>query len=218
MLNKFERTSVLCFWTGGSKMDKLSARQKEILEFIRRSIDRHGYPPSVREIGAAVGLSSSSTVHAHLMQLAKKGFIKRDRTKPRAIEVTGYNAPIVHVPVVGRVAAGEPILAVENIEDTFPLPLNFLKSSDDLFMLTVRGDSMIKVGILDGDYIIVRQQNSADDGDIVVALLGDNATVKRFFREADAVRLQPENDALEPIISKDVTVLGRVVGIVRNLE
>lgn len=196
----------------------LSARQMAILNFIQETIDRRGYPPSVREIGEAVGLKSSSTVHAHLVNLQKKGYIKRVPTKPRAIELTGDNTPVVRIPIVGRVAAGEPILAVENIEDTFPLPANFLKTTNNVFMLRVRGDSMINAGIYDGDFVIVRQQNTADNGDIVVALLGEEATVKRFFKEKDGVRLQPENDALEPIISKDVAVLGKVVGVLRKLE
>ncbi|NPV28319.1 MAG: transcriptional repressor LexA [Firmicutes bacterium] len=196
----------------------LSTRQMAILNFIQETIDRRGYPPSVREIGEAVGLKSSSTVHAHLVNLQKKGYIKRVPTKPRAIELTGDNTSVVRIPIVGRVAAGEPILAVENIEDTFPLPANFLKTTNNVFMLRVRGDSMINAGIYDGDFVIVRQQNTADNGDIVVALLGEEATVKRFFKEKGGVRLQPENDALEPIISKDVAVLGKVIGVLRKLE
>ncbi|HHW41000.1 MAG TPA: transcriptional repressor LexA [Syntrophomonadaceae bacterium] len=197
---------------------KISHRQEEILKYIQKTMDERGYPPSVREIGEAVGLKSSSTVHAHLVHLEKMGYIRRDPTKPRAIELVGANSSVVRVPVVGRVAAGEPILAVENIEDTFPLPANFLKSSDNVFMLTIRGDSMINAGILDGDYIIVRQQNTAENGDIVVALLGDNATVKRFFKEDDCIRLQPENDALDPIRTKNVTILGKVIGLLRKID
>ncbi len=197
---------------------KISRRQEEILKYIQKSMDERGYPPSVREIGEAIGLKSSSTVHAHLVHLEKKGYIRRDPTKPRAIELVGANSSVVRVPLVGRVAAGEPILAVENIEDTFPLPANFLKSSDNVFMLTIRGDSMINAGILDGDYIIVRQQNTAENGDIVVALLGDNATVKRFFKEDDCIRLQPENDALDPIRTKNVTILGKVIGLLRKID
>lgn len=197
---------------------KISCRQEEILKYIQKSMDERGYPPSVREIGEAVGLKSSSTVHAHLVHLEKKGYIRRNPTKPRAIELVGASSSVVRVPVVGRVAAGEPILAVENIEDTFPLPANFLKSSDNVFMLTIRGDSMINAGILDGDYIIVRQQNTAENGDIVVALLGDNATVKRFFKEDDCIRLQPENDALDPIRTKNVTILGKVIGVFRRID
>jgi repressor LexA len=197
---------------------KLSLRQASILEFIQQKLDERGYPPSVREIGEAVGLKSSSTVHAHLKQLQKKGYIHRDPTKPRAIEMIGNNTAIVRVPIVGRIAAGEPILAVENIEDTFPLPVNFLNTNKKVFMLNVRGNSMIKAGILDGDYIIVRQQNTADDGDIVVALLGEEATVKRFFKEKDGVRLQPENDEMKPIKTKDVVVLGKVTGVLRKID
>jgi repressor LexA len=198
--------------------EKLSTRQVAILSYIQQTLDERGYPPSVREIGEAVGLKSSSTVHAHLKQLQKKGYIHRDPTKPRAIEVIGANAAIIRVPIVGRIAAGEPILALENIEDTFPLPVNFLNTSKKVFMLTVRGSSMIKAGIFDGDYIIVRQQNTADDGDIVVALLGEEATVKRFFKEKDCVRLQPENDEMKPIKSTDVVVLGKVTGILRKID
>jgi repressor LexA len=172
----------------------------------------------VRDIGEAVGLKSSSTVHAHLKQLQKKGYIHRDPTKPRAIEIIGNNIPIVRVPVIGRIAAGEPILAVENIEDTFPLPVSFLNTSKKVFMLTVRGTSMIKAGIFDGDYIVVRQQNTADDGDIVVALLGEEATVKRFFKEKDHIRLQPENDEMDPIICHDVVIMGKVTGVLRKID
>jgi repressor LexA len=197
---------------------KLSVRQASILEYIQQKLDERGYPPSVREIGEAVGLKSSSTVHAHLKQLERKGYIHRDPTKPRAIEIMGNNTAIVRVPVVGRIAAGEPILAVENIEDTFPLPVSFLNTSKKVFMLAVRGNSMIKAGIFDGDYIIVRQQNNADDGDIVVALLGEEATVKRFFKEDNVIRLQPENDEMEPIRSKDVVVLGKVTGVLRKID
>jgi repressor LexA len=197
---------------------KLSVRQASILEFIQQKLDERGYPPSVREIGEAVGLKSSSTVHAHLKQLQKKGYIHRDPTKPRAIEMIGNNTAIVRVPIVGRIAAGEPILAVENIEDTFPLPVSFLNTNKKVFMLAVRGNSMIKAGILDGDYIIVRQQNTADDGDIVVALLGEEATVKRFFKEKSGIRLQPENDEMKPIKSKDVVVLGKVTGVLRKID
>ncbi|MDH7578983.1 MAG: transcriptional repressor LexA [Bacillota bacterium] len=196
----------------------LSSRQTAILNFIKRTIDERGYPPSVREIGEAVGLKSSSTVHTHLINLQKKGYIKRVPTKPRAIELTGNNTSIVRVPIVGRVAAGEPILAVENIEDTFPLPVNFLKTTNNVFMLKVRGDSMINAGIYDGDFVIVRQQNTADNGDIVVALLEEEATVKRFYKEKGGIRLQPENFALEPIICQDVTVLGKVIGVLRKIE
>lgn len=208
----------------GSTKGELTRRQRQILDYIREQVRKKGYPPSVREIGAAVGLSSSSTVHGHLARLEQKGFIRRDPTKPRAIELlaslpgSGVTPPVsrVEVPVVGRVTAGEPILAVENIEETFPLPLD-LARDQDLFMLRVRGESMIEAGIFDGDYVVVRKQQHADNGDIVVALLEDEATVKRFFRERDHVRLQPENPGMEPIRSREVEVLGKVVGVFRWL-
>jgi len=198
---------------------KLTSRQGAILKYIKKVIDERGYPPSVREIGEAVGLRSSSTVHSHLVNLEKKGYIRRDPTKPRAIEVLGNKSSAVQVPVVGRVAAGLPILAVENIETTFPLPSSFLNNTTDVFMLTTKGDSMINAGIYDGDYLVVNQQHTAEDGDIVVALLNDeNATVKRFFKEKDCVRLQPENDLMEPIRSKKVVILGKVIGLFRKLD
>jgi len=197
----------------------LNKRQQAILEFIQESIRTKGYPPSVREIGEAVGLSSSSTVHGHLNQLEEKGYIRRDPTKPRAIEILyGGFAPktMVQVPLVGRITAGAPILAIENIEETFSLPLELIGNSD-VFMLTVSGESMIEAGILDGDYIIVKKQNTADNGDIVVALLDEEATVKRFFKEKDIIRLQPENRYMEPIYAKEVTILGKVIGLYRNI-
>lgn len=201
-------------------MDDLSPRQKQILDFIRHQVATKGYPPSVREVGEAVGLSSSSTVHGHLNKLEKHGYIRRDPTKPRAIELLEKALPvrkeIVYAPVIGKVTAGEPILAVENIEDFFPIPKDFA-NYEEIFMLKVRGDSMIGAGILSGDYVVVRSQSTADNGDIVVALIDDEATVKRFFREADHIRLQPENDALEPIIVRDCTILGRVVGVFRKM-
>lgn len=202
--------------------DDLSNRQIAILDFIKKEIRKKGYPPSVREIGEAVGLSSSSTVHGHLAQLEEKGYLRRDPTKPRAIEVLGddnfaIKKELVNVPIVGRVTAGQPILAVENIEDTFPLPLDFVRN-DEVFMLSVRGDSMMNAGILDGDYVLVKQQNTARNGDIVVALLTDEATVKTFYKEHDHIRLQPENPAYEPIISKDITILGKVTGVFRRLQ
>ncbi len=198
---------------------KLTSRQATILKYIQKVIEDRGYPPSVREIGEAVGLKSSSTVHTHLVNLEKKGYIRRDPTKPRAIEVLKNKPSVVQIPVVGRVAAGKPILAIENIESTFPLPTSFLKSKKDVFMLTTKGDSMINVGIYDGDYLVVCQQQTAEDGDIVVALLnGEDATVKRFFKEEDSIRLQPENDLMEPIRSKDVMILGKVIGVFRKLD
>jgi repressor LexA len=200
----------------------LSLRQTKILEFIKEEIRKKGYPPAVREIGEAVGLLSSSTVHGHLQTLEDKGYIRRDPTKPRAIEILDSSSDIleakkvVHIPVVGRVTAGQPILAVENIEGTFPLPADLVRE-DNVFMLKVQGESMIGAGILDGDFIIVRQQNEARNGEIVVALIGDEATVKRFFKERTLIRLQPENSSMEPIYSQDVSILGKVVGVFRTL-
>lgn len=199
----------------------LSKRQIEILEIIKREIAQKGYPPSVREICEAVGLTSTSTVHNHLHVLEQKGYIRRDPTKPRAIEVldsfSEYNAKkIVHVPVVGQVTAGEPILAVENIEDSFPVPYDMVKS-DCVFMLKVQGESMIEAGILDNDLILVRQQNTANNGDIVVALLKDEATVKRFYKEKNLIRLQPENSSMSPIYTQNVTILGKVIGVFRTI-
>ena len=201
----------------------LSQRQTNILEFIKQEIRKKGYPPAVREIGEAVGLLSSSTVHGHLQTLEDKGYIRRDPTKPRAIEILDSSSDIieakkvVHIPIVGRVTAGQPILAVENIEGTFPLPVEVVRQ-DNVFMLRVQGDSMIGAGILDGDLIIVRQQNEARNGEIVVALIGDEATVKRFFKERTLIRLQPENPSMEPIYSQDVSILGKVVGVFRTLH
>ena len=201
--------------------EDLTPRQRQVLEYIRRTVRERGYPPSVREIGEAVGLSSSSTVHGHLARLQEKGYIRRDPTKPRAIEVLDgrqrTHKVVVDVPVLGRVAAGQPLLAVHNIEDFFPLPLDFTEH-EDVFMLRVRGDSMQGAGILDGDYVVVRRQASAHNGDIVVALVGDEATVKRFYREGDHVRLQPENPAFEPILTREVQVLGRVIGLLRKVS
>jgi repressor LexA len=209
---------------GGASMRKettLSRKQEDILEVIRSSIRQKGYPPSVREIGEAVGLKSPSTVHMHLNKLEQLGAIRRESDKNRAIEIVGSspmrNISMVSVPLIGRVTAGQPILAVENIEETYPLPTD-LVGHDDVFMLKVDGESMIQAGILDGDYVIVRDQDSARNGDIIVALVdGDSATVKRFFHEKDRIRLQPENDSMEPIYSTDVSVLGKVVGVYRKM-
>lgn len=201
----------------------LSLRQTNILEFIKDQIRKKGYPPAVREIGEAVGLLSSSTVHGHLQTLEDKGYIRRDPTKPRAIEILDSTSDlqaakkVVHIPIVGRVTAGQPILAVENIEGTFPLPADLVRQDND-FMLRVQGESMIGAGILDGDFIIVRQQNEARNGEIVVALIGEEATVKRFFKERTLIRLQPENDTMEPIYSQDVSILGKVVGVFRTIQ
>ncbi|AGT31642.1 XRE family transcriptional regulator [Geobacillus genomosp. 3] len=207
-------------------MTKLSKRQQQILEFIKQEVKTKGYPPSVREIGEAVGLASSSTVHGHLARLESKGYIRRDPTKPRAIEIldsdtekAGEKGEIISVPVIGKVTAGQPITAVENIDDYFPLPKRLAAGEEPLFMLEVMGDSMIEAGILDGDYVIVRQQSSANNGDIVVAMTEENeATVKRFFKEKDHIRLQPENIHLAPIIVRHCTILGKVIGVYRLID
>lgn len=203
------------------KGKSLSVKQQLILEVIQASIKAKGYPPSVREIGEAVGLKSPSTVHMHLSNLEALGAIRRDSDKNRAIDVIGSsplrNVSMTMVPLVGCVTAGQPILAVENIEDTYPFPAA-LVGNEDVFMLKVDGESMIQAGIYDGDYLIVRDQDSARNGDIVVALVnGEEATVKRFFHEKDRVRLQPENDRMEPIYTKDVSVLGKVIGVYRKM-
>ncbi|PKM79255.1 MAG: repressor LexA [Firmicutes bacterium HGW-Firmicutes-13] len=203
-------------------LEPLTPRQEEILKFIKEEVQQKGYPPSVREIGKAVGLSSSSTVHAHLSQLEKKGYIRRDPTKPRAIELLEDSSylpfrDITPVPIVGSVTAGRPVLAEENIIEYFPLPKEFVRQ-DAFFMLNVEGDSMINAGILDGDYVIVRQQSTANNGEIVVALIEDEATVKRFYKEDGYYRLQPENDFYEPIIIQNVNVLGKVVGLFRRIN
>jgi repressor LexA len=198
----------------------LTKRQQEIFDFVRSYGSEHGYPPTVRDIGKAIGLTSSSTVHAHLANLEKLGLLKRDPTKPRAIEVLVDKAKSAiapaGLPLVGQVAAGQPVLAEENIEEYVPVP-GIAGGDEGEFVLRVKGDSMVNAGIFEGDYVIVRPQDTADDGEIVVALVGDEATVKRFFREAEHVRLQPENDSLEPILSRDVQVLGRVVGVCRRV-
>ncbi|MEW9668889.1 transcriptional repressor LexA [Ammoniphilus sp. 3BR4] len=205
---------------------KLSSRQHAILDFIKKEVKDKGYPPSVREIGEAVGLASSSTVHGHLARLEKKGLIRRDPTKPRAIEILDEldfpeeeaTLPTVRIPVVGKVTAGEPILAVENVEEYFVLPERMV-GSDTIYMLKVQGNSMIEAGILDGDYVIVRQQSVANNGDIVVAMTEDEeATVKTFYKEKNHIRLQPENPDLEPILLPSVTILGKVVGVFRNMH
>jgi repressor LexA len=211
----------------------LTKRQQEIFDFIKRYSAKNGYPPTVRDIGKAVGLASSSTVHAHLANLERLGLLRRDPTKPRAIELldrmrgdvggaVGTVAENVRslvrpgLPLVGQVAAGQPILAEENIEDYVQVP-PIAGGEEGEYVLRVRGESMKDVGILEGDYVVVRPQETATDGEIVVALVGEEATVKRFFREEDHVRLQPENASMEPIRSKDVRVLGRVVGLFRNV-
>jgi repressor LexA len=200
---------------------KLTKRQQEIFEFIKQYSGRHGYPPTVRDIGKAIGLTSSSTVHAHLANLEKLGLFRRDPTKPRALELLGEAARRIAgpsgLPVVGRVAAGSPILAEENIEDYVEVP-PIAGGEEGEYVLRVAGDSMKDAGILDGDYVIVHRQETADNGEIVVALVGEEATVKRYFREADHIRLQPENAAMEPIRTREVAVLGKVVGVCRRVS
>ncbi|WP_069997630.1 transcriptional repressor LexA [Cellulosilyticum sp. I15G10I2] len=198
----------------------LTNKQEQILNYIKQVLRDKGYPPSVREICTAVELSSTSTVHSHLNTLEKKGFIRRDPTKPRTIEILDEEHDwimdhVSAVPVIGKVTAGEPILAIENIEEYFPLP-NHMARNEDIYMLKVSGTSMINAGILDGDQIIVKQQDSAHNGDIVVALLDDDVTVKRFFKEKDCVRLQPENDTMSPIYINKVKILGKVIGLFRE--
>jgi repressor LexA len=198
---------------------KLTKRQQEIFDFIKRYSSQHGYPPTVRDIGKAIGLTSSSTVHAHLANLEKVGVLRRDPTKPRAMEILDKARKAVippGLPIVGRVAAGQPLLAEENIEDYVEVP-QIAGGGDGEYVLKVQGDSMKDAGILEGDYVVVHSTAAAQNGEIVVALLGEEATVKRFYKERDHVRLQPENDALEPILTRDVQVLGRVVGVFRRV-
>jgi repressor LexA len=200
----------------------LTKRQQEIFDFIKQYSSKHGYPPTVRDIGKAVGLASSSTVHAHLANLEKIGLLRRDPSKPRAIElldraVEGVKSLVVPregLPLVGAVAAGQPILAEENIEDHISVP-NEAGGDHGEFVLTVKGDSMVNAGMLDGDLVVVQRQETAADGEIVVALVGEEATVKRFYRESDHVRLQPENDHMEPIRTREVQIVGKVVGLLR---
>lgn len=210
---------------------KLTDKQQQIIDFLNKHNDEKGYPPSVREICAAVGLKSTSTVHGYLERLEKKGLIRKDPTKPRALKVISGNKntnakaadnnyysrkELVEVPIVGKVTAGLPILAVENIEDTFPLPVDFVQNAN-AFMLRVQGESMIEAGILDGDFVLVKQQSTANNGEIVVALIEDEATIKTFYKERDYIRLQPENKYLEPIITKNASILGKVTGVFRKL-
>ena len=212
----------------------LSTRQREIYEFVTTYVDGHGYPPTVREIGDAVGLASPSTVHAHLANLERAGYLRRDPTKPRALELVGRERPAAEptlvgeagrvrvLPLVGQIAAGGPLLAEENVEDYVAVPDILSSGVGEEFLLRVRGDSMIEAGILEEDYVVVRRQQTAQNGDIVVALAGedeaaDEATVKRFFRENGRVRLQPENQALEPLFPSHVQILGKVVGVFRRV-
>ncbi len=212
-----------------SKSSKeLSEPQERILEFIKDSMKEKGYPPSVREVCNALGFSSTATVYEHFKSLERKGYIKRDSSKPRAIEVTDrkisfVSREIIEVPIIGKISAGKSILAVENIEEYFPLPLDFIQgdSKDEkFFMLKVRGDSMINIGIMDGDYVIVREQAFAFNGEIIVALIEDSATVKRYYKEKGYVRLQPENPFMDAMIfenENDVKILGKVIGVIRRI-
>ena len=198
---------------------KISPKQQEILEYIKSQILERGFPPAVRDICEAVHLKSTSSVHSHLETLEKKGYIRRDPTKPRAIEILddSFNfmrREMVNVPIVGHVAAGEPILAEQNIENYFPIPMEFMPNHQT-FMLTVKGESMINAGILNGDMVLVEQQNTARNGEMVVALIEDGATVKTFYKEEGVIRLQPENDFMDPIIVEDVQILGKVIGVFR---
>lgn len=211
--------------------NKINEKQQKILDFLNEQIEQNGYPPSVREICSAVGFKSTSTVHGYLEKLKKEGLIRKDPSKPRALKVIDnkksielkepksmyHGKELVEVPIVGKVTAGQPILAVENVEDTFPLPLDFVQNSS-AFMLRVRGDSMIEAGIFDNDFILVKQQSTATNGDIVVALIEDEATVKTFYKEKGYVRLQPENKYLDPIIVREnLSILGKVIGVFRKM-
>jgi len=211
--------------------NELNKREKAILKYIEKQVNENGYPPSVREIGKGVGLSSTATVHTYITGLEKKGYIKKENQKGRTLKLLKgglegqqkieekpvYSGKeLVDVPVIGKITAGAPILAVENVTDTFPIPLDFVGNSES-FMLTVRGESMIEAGILDGDYILVRKQDIARNGEIVVALIEDEATVKTFYKEKDYIRLQPENHTMDPIIVPDCKILGRVCGVFRKM-
>lgn len=201
---------------------KISKKQQEILEYIKSQILERGFPPAVRDICEAVHLKSTSSVHSHLETLEKNGYIRRDPTKPRAIEILddSFNftrREMVNVPIVGRVAAGEPLLAEQNIEEYFPIPMDFMPNKQT-FMLKVKGESMINAGILDGDYVLVEERKSAHNGEMIVALVDDGATVKRFYKEEGIIRLQPENDTMEPIIVPDCTILGKVIGVFRFMK
>ena len=217
---------------GRKRREGLNKREKAILKFIEKSVEEKGYPPSVREIGKAIGLKSTATVHAYVARLTEQGYISKENNKGRTLKLLkgGNGQPIeqnnkkdfylqkemVDVPLVGKITAGAPILAVENVTDTFPIPLDFVGNSDS-FMLTVRGESMIEAGILDGDYILVRKQNNATNGEIVVALIEDEATVKTFYKEKDHIRLQPENSTMDPIIVPNCDILGKVIGVFRKM-
>ncbi len=206
--------------------EKLTKKQEQIFVYICNQVQTKGYPPSVREICKAVGLKSTSTVHSHLNNIEKKGYIRRDPTKPRTIEIIGTDLgipeiennhrPTSYIPVIGEVAAGSPILANENLIDTFPMPEEMVDSGD-YFFLQIKGDSMIEAGIFDKDYVLVRQQSNAENGSMVIAMIDDSATCKTFYKEKDHIRLQPENSTMEPIYSRDVTILGIVKAVIRKI-
>ena len=201
---------------------KISAKQQEILDYIKSQILERGFPPAVRDICEAVHLKSTSSVHSHLETLEKNGYIRRDSTKPRAIEILdeAFNftrREMVNVPIVGRVAAGEPLLAEQNIEEYFPIPMEFMPNKQT-FLLKVCGESMINAGILNGDYVLAQEENTAHNGDMVVAMIEDGATVKTFYKEEGVIRLQPENDCMDPIIVPDCTILGKVIGVFRFMR
>lgn len=218
MYNLCYSSNCLCINKRGDFLHDLSLKQKQILEFLKSEVEKKGYPPSVREICHAVNLKSTSTVHGHLSRLEKKGFIRRNPTKPRAIEILDRKEQkdFIKVPIVGTITAGTPILAVQNIEDTFPIPSNYVNWNENVFMLRVKGESMIDAGIFHRDLILVRQQSFADNGDIVVALLDDSATVKTYYKEQGHIRLQPQNISMSPIIVADVKILGKVIGLFRK--
>ena len=216
---------------GRKRKEGLNKREKAILKYIEKAVEENGYPPSVREIGKAIGLKSTATVHAYIARLTEEGYIAKQNNKGRTLKLLkgGNGEPVepakkdfylqkelVDVPLVGKITAGAPILAVENVTDTFPIPIDFVGNSDS-FMLTVRGESMIEAGILDGDYILVRKQNTANNGEIVVALIEDEATVKTFYKEATHIRLQPENSTMDPIIVPNCDILGKVIGVFRKM-
>src|SRR5699024_937787 len=228
MFDLFHRNAIIivikiCFEV--CPLQKLSKRQQMIVDFIKSEVDVKGYPPSVREIAKAVDLASSSTVHGHLERLENKGYIRRDPTKPRAIEIIDESYQNLekdrarYVPIIGKVTAGSPITAIENVEEYFPIPSSSAKQDDHLFILSVEGESMINAGIYDGDRVIVKQQSTAENGEIIVAMTDDDeATIKRFYKEDKQFRLQPENDAMEPMYFDNVTILGKIVGLYRQFH
>lgn len=196
-------------------------KQTEIYEFLKTYTEDKGYPPTIREICEAVSLKSTSTVHGHLKRLEKKGMIKRDTTKPRTLEIAEFSTSkkeLINIPILGKITAGTPILATENIEDTFSLPVNYIKHNKELFMLRVSGESMVNVGIRDNDLAIIEKADTARNGEIVAALIDDSATIKTFFKEKDYIRLQPENDTMDPIIVSDCKIIGKLIGIFRSFE